>query len=372
MEEGKSCGKILWEILAGKSCGKWRRGKSQFKKGSDWWKFSIWNRVMGSQPIRIQLGKILWENVAGNCCGKILQEILAGKSCRKILWEILVGNSCGKILREILAGKSCGKWRRGKSQFKKGCDWWKFNIWNRVMGSQPIRSSLGKCCGKMLREIVVGKSCRKILWEILAEKSCRKFLQENLVGNGGGEKANLRKAVIGGNLAFGIGWWGANQSGSARENLAGKSRENSCGKILRENLAGGKILQKNLAGNLAGKSGKSCGKWGANQSCRKILRENLAGNCCRKILRENLAGNLVGKSCGKWRRGKSQFKKGSDWWKFSIWNRVMGSQPIRIQLGKILPENVAGNCCGKILQENLAGNSCRKIYWEMEEWKKPI
>ena len=26
----------------------------------------------------------------------------------------------------------------------------------------------------------------------------------NLVRNGGGEKANLRKAVIGGNLAFGI------------------------------------------------------------------------------------------------------------------------------------------------------------------------
>ena len=31
------------------------------------------------------------------------------------------------------------------------------------------------------------------------------FLQENLVGQGGGEKDNLRKAEIGGNLAFGIG-----------------------------------------------------------------------------------------------------------------------------------------------------------------------
>ena len=97
------------------------------KQGSDWWKFSIWNRVMGTQPIRIQLGKILWEN-------------LAGKSCRKILQENLVGNSCGKFLQENLVGKSC-----------------------------------------------------------------RKFLQENLVGQGGGGKANLRKAVIGGNLAFGIG-----------------------------------------------------------------------------------------------------------------------------------------------------------------------
>ena len=98
---------------------------------------------MGSQPIRIQLGKIL-------------REILAGKSCGKILWE---------ILREILAGKSCGK-----------------------------------SCGKILWEI---------LWENLVgnlvEKSCRKILWENLGGQGGGEKVNLRKTVIGGNLAFGVG-----------------------------------------------------------------------------------------------------------------------------------------------------------------------
>ena len=81
-------GKILRENLVGKSCGTRRRGKSQFKKGSDWWKFSIWNRVMGSQPIRIQLGKILRENLAGNSCRKILWEILQ---------EILVGNAVGKF-----------------------------------------------------------------------------------------------------------------------------------------------------------------------------------------------------------------------------------------------------------------------------------
>ena len=51
----------------------------------------------------------------------------------------------------------------------------------------------------------MGNCCGKILWEILAGKSHGKLLWENLVGNGGGEKANLRKAVIGGNLAFGIG-----------------------------------------------------------------------------------------------------------------------------------------------------------------------
>ena len=105
-----------------------------------------------------------------------------------------------------------------------------------------------------------------------------------------------------------------------------------------------KILQENLV----------------EKSCGKFLRENLAGKSCRKFLRENLVGN----SCGTRRRGKSQFKKGSDWWKFSIWNSVMGSQPIRIQLGKILQKNLVGNSCGKFLRENLAGKSCRKILQE--------
>ena len=64
---------------------------------------------------------------------------------------------------------------------------------------------MGNCCGKILREIVAGKSCGKLLRENLVGNCCRKILREILVGNGGGEKANLRKTVIGGNLAFGIG-----------------------------------------------------------------------------------------------------------------------------------------------------------------------
>ena len=95
-----------------------------------------------------------------------------------------MGKSCGKFLQENVEGQGGG----GKSQFKKGSDFWKCRICNRVMGSQPIRIQL-----------------RKILWENLVGKSCGKFLQENVVGQGGGEKANLRKAVIGENVAFGIG-----------------------------------------------------------------------------------------------------------------------------------------------------------------------
>ena len=83
-----------------------------------------------------------------NSCRKILWEFL-----REFLWENLVGNSCGKILQDILAGKSCGKF----------------------------------------------------LCEILAGNSCGKILLENLAGQGGGEKANLRKVVIGPNLASGLG-----------------------------------------------------------------------------------------------------------------------------------------------------------------------
>ena len=46
---------------------------------------------------------------------------------------------------------------------------------------------------------------------------------------------------------------------------------------------------------------------------------NLAGNAGGNSV-ENLVGNAVRQV-----EGKNLFKKGSDWWKFSIWNRVMGS-----------------------------------------------
>ena len=51
----------------------------------------------------------------------------------------------------------------------------------------------------------MGNCCGKILHEILVENSCGNILRNILAGQGGGEEANLRKAVIGGNLAFGIG-----------------------------------------------------------------------------------------------------------------------------------------------------------------------
>ena len=138
-------------------------------------------------------------------------------------------------------------------------DWWKFRIWNRVMGSQPINIQLGK----ILQENLAGNSCGKIL----RENSCGRILQENLVGQGGGEKANLRKAVIGGNLAFGIRWFGANQSRSS----SGKS----CGKILQEMLQ--EIMWENL--------------W-------KILWEYLVGKSCQKICGKSCQ-NICGKSCWK-------------------------------------------------------------------------
>ena len=68
--------------------------------------------------MRIQLGKILQENLVEKSSWKILQEILVGKFCGKIMlaipaWnfckENLTGKFCGKILLENLAVKSCGK-----------------------------------------------------------------------------------------------------------------------------------------------------------------------------------------------------------------------------------------------------------------------
>ena len=50
---------------------------------------------MGSEPIRIQLGKFLWENLAGNSCGKILWENLAGNLVEKVLM-VCNGSKNGK------------------------------------------------------------------------------------------------------------------------------------------------------------------------------------------------------------------------------------------------------------------------------------
>ena len=55
---------------------------------------------MGSQPIRIQLRKILQENLGGNSCGKIWRENLVGKSCRKFLQEMM-GNLAGNLLGNL-------------------------------------------------------------------------------------------------------------------------------------------------------------------------------------------------------------------------------------------------------------------------------
>ena len=110
---------------------------------------------MGSQPIRIQLGKILQEIIMGNSCRKFLQENLVGKSCGKslgkILWEIVVV----KILEwEIVVG-SWGKFLW--DLFKKGSGWWKLAFCGKF--------------GKILRENLAGISV-KLLHENLAVNYC--------------------------------------------------------------------------------------------------------------------------------------------------------------------------------------------------------
>ena len=68
---------------------------------------------MGSQPIRIQLGKILQENLVGKSCGKFLQENLAEKSCGKCC-----GKSCGKSCRKSFNGRNSLKMAK-KHQYRQ-------------------------------------------------------------------------------------------------------------------------------------------------------------------------------------------------------------------------------------------------------------
>ena len=98
-----------------------------------------------------------------------------------------MGKSCGKFLWENLAGKSCGAGRRGKANLRKAVIGG--NLTFGIGDGGPTNQDPAE-------ENLVGKSCGKFLWENLAGKSC---------GAGRRGKANLRKAVIGGNLTFGIG-----------------------------------------------------------------------------------------------------------------------------------------------------------------------
>ena len=77
----------------------------------------------------------------------------------------------------------------------QGSDWWKFSIWNGWWGANQSASSSVNLAGNLSENSVVNVAGN---------------LVGNVAGQGGGDKAYLRKAVIGGNLAFGIGWWGTN------------------------------------------------------------------------------------------------------------------------------------------------------------------
>ena len=82
---------MLWEMLQ-EMLWHMMGGKSLFKKGRDWWNFGIWNRVMGSSPISIQLGKS--------------SRKFCWKSCRKFCWrgcrKSSVGNAAGNLVGNFL------------------------------------------------------------------------------------------------------------------------------------------------------------------------------------------------------------------------------------------------------------------------------
>ena len=85
----------------------------------------------------------------------------------------------------------------------------KLAFWNGWWGDNQSASSLGNFAGNSAGNLA-GNAVGNLVG--------------NAAGQGGGDKAYLKKAVIGGNLAFGIGWWGANQStfslGNATEKLS--------------------------------------------------------------------------------------------------------------------------------------------------------
>ena len=70
-----------------------------------------------------------------------------------------------------------------------------------------------------------------------------------------------------------------------------------------------------------------------SQPIRKLL-----GKLLRKLLGKllGIAQESAREIAREMEEGTKLFKKDSDWWKSSIYNGVMGSQPIRKLLGKLL------------------------------------
>ena len=117
--------KLLWEIVAGKSCGKILR---EILAGN----FLSWMLIgyLSITPYVKSYGKLLQEILVGNCCRKLLRENPVGDCCGKFLWEIVAGKCSEKILWENLAGKCSGKCLRQKSCGKflvLGADWLSLN-----------------------------------------------------------------------------------------------------------------------------------------------------------------------------------------------------------------------------------------------------
>ena len=153
---------------------------------------------MGSQPIRIQLGKILRENLVGNAVGNLVRNAagnlagnLVGNPAEKVLMVVTglkmanntkIGN-CWHLLEsfkpitttktlsnyfylveEVLNFDLVGHIRKSVNNWLQKCIF----MGNPVGIFQNMQVICGKCCGKFC-----GKCCRKCF-----RKSCGKWLGE--------------------------------------------------------------------------------------------------------------------------------------------------------------------------------------------------
>ena len=132
--------------------------------------------LTNQHPAQEMLQKIMWEMLQ-EILWKMLREIL-----QEMLWEILQDMVGGVLIRKAVIG--------GYLAFGMGD--------GELANQHPIQEIWWEILQEILWEIL-----QEMLWEILWE-ILREMLWEILWNRVEG-KAYLRKAVIGGNLAFGMG-----------------------------------------------------------------------------------------------------------------------------------------------------------------------
>ena len=171
-------------------------------QGSDWWKklafgMDDWE-LTNQHPAQEIWWEMLWEILWEFCrkyCGKFCRK-LCGKFCRKFCGTVCWGKAY--LRKAVIGGNLAFGMDDGEltNQHPTQEIWWDFSV-GKLVGN-VVGNSVGNSVGNAAGNSVGNATGNSVLNS--AGDSVGDSMGEGAIG-----KSYLRKAVIGGNLAFGMG-----------------------------------------------------------------------------------------------------------------------------------------------------------------------